>query len=101
MEPKKKKEDTLRDKEKYEVGEDDNEVVKAVVHYCCKVTDVPPTYEDAISSKESHYWKKAMDEEIQALRDNDTYLLTPLPEGRTAVGGKWVYTVVKNSKPDI
>ena len=34
-----------------------------------------------------------MNEEIDALWDNETFELTPLPEGRTSVGGKWVYAI--------
>ena len=34
-----------------------------------------------------------MSEELNALWDNETCELTPLPEGRTSVGGKWVYAV--------
>ena len=34
-----------------------------------------------------------MDAEVDALNDNETYELTTLPEGRTAVGGRWVYAV--------
>ena len=34
-----------------------------------------------------------MNEEIGALQDNDTFILTPAPEGRSIVGGKWVYAV--------
>ena len=35
-----------------------------------------------------------MNEEITALHDNNTFEITPLPEGRTVVvGGRWVYAV--------
>ena len=34
-----------------------------------------------------------MDEEIDALVENDTYLLTPLPEGHSVVGGRWVFAI--------
>ena len=34
-----------------------------------------------------------MVEEMISLVDNDTYKLTPLPEGRSVVGGRWVYAV--------
>ena len=37
--------------------------------------------------------RDAMNEEIDALWDNETFELTPLPEGRTSVGGKWVYAI--------
>ena len=47
----------------------------------------------AISSPEVNKWRDAMSEELNALWDNETYELTPLPEGRTSVGGKWVYAV--------
>ena len=34
-----------------------------------------------------------MNEELDALWDNETFELTPLPEGRTSFGGKWVYVI--------
>ena len=34
-----------------------------------------------------------MQEELQALKKNDTWELVPLPAGKRAVGCKWVYTV--------
>ena len=35
----------------------------------------------------------AMEEEIQALQENDAFELTSLPEGRKSVGGRWVYAL--------
>lgn len=37
-----------------------------------------------------------MDEEMKALRDNNTFTLTTLPEGKKAVGGRWVDTIKTN-----
>ena len=37
-----------------------------------------------------------MKDELEALKVNDTFELTTLPEGKTLVGGKWVYTVKEN-----
>lgn len=37
-----------------------------------------------------------MDEEMQSLKENNTFTLTSLPEGKKAVRGRWVY-VKKNS----
>lgn len=42
-------------------------------------------------------WTDAMKEEMKSLTDNDTFSLTPLPRGKQAVGGRWVYTVKENS----
>ncbi|KAK3015726.1 hypothetical protein RJ639_005926 [Escallonia herrerae] len=41
-------------------------------------------------------WHNVMLEEIQALDDNHTWDLVNLPEGKKAVGCKWVYTVKFN-----
>lgn len=82
--------------EDYILEDEKEDSANCIVHYCCKIADIPQTYEEAISSEESRQWKMAMKEEIKALEDNNTYELTPIPEGRSVVGGKWVYTV-KNS----
>ncbi|KAL7636921.1 UNVERIFIED_CONTAM: hypothetical protein RMT77_012679 [Armadillidium vulgare] len=58
-----------------------------------RITCIPKSYEEAMAISDSHHWKKAMDEEIDALVENDTYELTPLPEGRSVVGGRWVYAI--------
>lgn len=42
-----------------------------------------------------------MEEEINSLKENETFELATLPEGRTTVGGKWVYTVKENDQGKI
>ncbi|KAL4303976.1 hypothetical protein GQ457_10G014420 [Hibiscus cannabinus] len=48
----------------------------------------PKSYKHAILHD---CWKKAMSEEITALERNNTWDLVPLPEGKQAIGCKWVY----------
>ena len=55
--------------------------------------DAPRTCSEAISCDESDQWQKAMDEEIRALRENDTYELILAPKGKKIVAGRWAYTV--------
>ncbi|RVX23717.1 Retrovirus-related Pol polyprotein from transposon RE1 [Vitis vinifera] len=38
-------------------------------------------------------WRKAVNEEIQALQKNDTWKITKLPQGKRPVGCKWVFNV--------
>ena len=44
---------------------------------------------------EAEKWKQAADEEIQAHEELNTWKLVPLPEGKKAVGCKWVFKVKK------
>ncbi|KAL0846098.1 hypothetical protein Bca101_019344 [Brassica carinata] len=54
----------------------------------------PSTYAQALKFKE---WCDAMDVEITALEDNGTWLICSLPEGKQAVGCKWVFKVKLNA----
>ena len=63
------------------------------VDYCYRVANIPNSYAQANCSFETDKWHCAMNEEITALHDNNTFEITPLPEGRTVVGGRWVYAV--------
>ena len=38
-----------------------------------------------------------MDEEMLSLKENDTFTLTPSPEGKQTVGGRWVYAVKESA----
>lgn len=51
----------------------------------------PKTYQEALSNNEAECWSKAMNEEMKCLKNNQTWILTELPEGKTAIGSKWVY----------
>ena len=53
--------------------------------------DVPNTYKEAVYSSENVKWKKAMDEEMTSLHQNQTWKLIPLPKDKKAIGCKWVY----------
>ncbi|KAL5804930.1 hypothetical protein ACOSQ3_031730 [Xanthoceras sorbifolium] len=53
--------------------------------------DVPSTYGEATGSSECEWWKQAMDEEMQSLLKNKTWELAHLPQGKKAIGCKWVY----------
>lgn len=72
---------------------DVDDSVLSTVDYLYHVTNVPCTYTQAIFSSESEKWKIAMNDEIDALIENETYEITKLPQNRSVVGGRWVYTV--------
>ena len=46
---------------------------------------------DVINSVEGKIWKMAMDEEMESLRNNKTWDLIILPNGRKPIASKWVF----------
>ena len=42
-----------------------------------------------------------MDEEIEAIKKNDTWELTTLPPRHKSIGVKWVYKIKRNAKGEI
>ena len=59
---------------------------------------VPLTYQEAMSSPEAEKWQAAVREEIEALRENNTWSAVPLPKGKRTISSKWVFTIKKNSR---
>ncbi|KAK1609557.1 hypothetical protein QYE76_033230 [Lolium multiflorum] len=52
-------------------------------------------------AKQDPKWCAAMREELEALRKNQTWELTTLPDGKKAVGCKWVFTVKQSPEGKI
>ncbi|KAK3022536.1 hypothetical protein RJ639_047474 [Escallonia herrerae] len=59
-----------------------------LTHFALFLDCDPTTFEEAV--KESK-WRNAMDDEIAAIKRNNTWELTNLPEGHKTIGVKWVY----------
>ncbi|RVW82116.1 Retrovirus-related Pol polyprotein from transposon RE1 [Vitis vinifera] len=51
---------------------------------------VPNTIQEALKISE---WKKAVQDEIDALEKNGTWTITDLPVGKRPVGCKWIFTI--------
>ncbi|GJX42513.1 ribonuclease H-like domain-containing protein [Tanacetum coccineum] len=58
----------------------------------------PKSYEEAALDKN---WVQAMNDEMQALYENNTWILTDLPKHRKAIGSKWVFRIKYKSTREI
>ncbi|GFW78094.1 retrovirus-related Pol polyprotein from transposon TNT 1-94 [Trichonephila clavipes] len=56
----------------------------------------PEAYEEAVNSKDSTNWKKAMESEMNSLSENHTWVLSDLPVAAKATPYKWVYKLKTN-----
>lgn len=67
------------------------------ISMCHRIFLVAPTAgHEPRSFKEALYYpgrREAMQKEIDALENNATWVLTPLPPGKHALGCKWVYKI--------
>ncbi|XP_037810037.1 uncharacterized mitochondrial protein AtMg00820-like [Lucilia sericata] len=61
----------------------------------------PSTYKQAIECNEKEKWVEAMNEEMKSLENNKTWKVVPLPEGRKAIGCKWIYKIKRGSDGEI
>ncbi|KAG9444834.1 hypothetical protein H6P81_016174 [Aristolochia fimbriata] len=60
--------------------------------------DDPQTYEQALESKDSTEWLKAIQEELDSMDKNKVWKLVELLEGKQPIGCKWIFK--KKLKPD-
>ena len=51
----------------------------------------PSTYHEAFSGLDRQKWLLAMEDEIESLRKNDTWVLVEKPEGQKFIRCKWIY----------
>jgi hypothetical protein len=72
-------------------------------HFCSKFSlsitdDDPRTVREAMDSEDGNIWKKAMDEEMEALDKNEAWDLVEFPTRRNPIGNKWVFKKKLNAE---
>jgi hypothetical protein len=60
-------------------------------YYCYSIEEDPRTYDEAVKSRDSAFWKEAIDEEIGSIMENNTWVLSDLPPGCKPLGCKWIF----------
>nr|GEX92334.1 zinc finger, CCHC-type [Tanacetum cinerariifolium] len=59
--------------------------------YCYSIEEDPRTYNEAMQSRDSGFWKEAIDDEIGSIMENNTWVLSDLPPGCKPLGCKWIF----------
>lgn len=65
------------------------------------VDDVPTTIKEAESRSDWIQWKRAIEEEMESLKKNNTWTVCKLPEGRNPIPCKWVFKIKYNEDGEI
>ena len=77
---------------------DSTEITDGVTLFCLFANCESPRFEEAVRDKK---WRDAMDEEIKAIKKNDTWELATLPTRKKTTSVKWVYKLKKNAKGEV
>jgi hypothetical protein len=73
-------------------GKPPERLIEVVNKVTCEALE-PKSYSEALTTSDAQHWQQAINEEMESLRHNETWTLTKLPEGKTAVGSKWVFKI--------
>jgi hypothetical protein len=65
---------------------------------CLLAADEPVSMDEAL---EQSCWKDAMEAELKAIKENNTWSLTELPKGAKAIRLKWVFKVKRDAAGQI
>ena len=71
--------------------EGDNEETTWKHPIVLQIEDDPKTFKEAISSRDSSFWKKAINDEMNSIMSNHTWELVDLPKGSKTIRCKWVF----------
>nr|GEY20476.1 zinc finger, CCHC-type [Tanacetum cinerariifolium] len=55
------------------------------------IEEDPRTYNEAMQSQDSAFWKEAIDDEIGSIMENNTWVLSDLPRDCKPLGCKWIF----------
>lgn len=63
--------------------------------------DVPNLFEDIQDRDDKDEWMRAIQEEINALKENDTWEVVDLPPGKQPISCKWIFKIKRDEEGEI
>ena len=71
--------------------EGDRNTVLKRTQMILNMKDDPKTFHQAMSSKDASFWKEVVNDEMDSILSNNTWVLIDLPPGSKLIGCKWVF----------
>ncbi|KAL0420966.1 UNVERIFIED_CONTAM: Retrovirus-related Pol polyprotein from transposon TNT 1-94 [Sesamum latifolium] len=65
--------------------------VSTLYPYCFNVEDDPKIFDEAMKSQDVAFWKEAINDEMDSIMGNNTWVLADLPPGCKPLGCKWIF----------
>lgn len=65
------------------------------------VEDVPNSFEEIQDRDDKEEWMYAVQEEVSALEENDTWEVVDLPQEKRAISCRWIFKIKSDSKGEI
>ena len=59
--------------------------------YCYHIDNDPRTYSEAMNSQDVSFWKETINDEMDSIMGNNTWILSDLPPGCKPLGCKWIF----------
>ena len=63
----------------------------------CNIDDDPKTLKEALASRDAAFWQEAVNDEMDSIMANGTWVLVDLPPGSKPIKNKWVFRRKYNS----
>ena len=71
--------------------EGDRKNVTNKISIVLSIEDDPKSFSEAMTSRDVAFWKEAINNEMDSLISNNTWILVDLPQGSKPIGCKWVF----------
>ena len=71
--------------------EGNRQVVLNKISVVFNTEDDPKSYKEAMASRDSIFWKEAVNDEMNSILSNNTWVLVDLPTVSKPIGCKWIF----------
>ena len=71
--------------------EGNREKVFSKLLFVGNVEEDPNTFSKAMASRDAAFWREAVNDEMDSILSNNTWVLVDLPLGSNTIGCKWVF----------